>query len=88
MQLLAQDHWVKHYKDLHTWAMLPNADEFIVLKKVRPGGALVGMMDGLLGASGVCLPCWRIVYTGLVRWQVSLRQQLSITRAGGHHAVV
>lgn len=33
IQLLAQEHWVKTYKDLHTWAMLPNADEFIVLKK-------------------------------------------------------
>ena len=34
IQLLAQEHWIKTYKDQHTWAMLPNADEFIVLKKV------------------------------------------------------
>ncbi len=35
VQLLAQEHWIKNYKALHTWAMLPNADEFIVLKKVH-----------------------------------------------------
>jgi hypothetical protein len=34
VQVLAQLDWIKNYKDKHTWAMLPNADEFIVLKKV------------------------------------------------------
>ena len=34
VQLLAQEHWIKNYKDKHVWGMLPNADEFIVLKKV------------------------------------------------------
>jgi hypothetical protein len=34
MQTLGQLHFVQHFNPLHTWAMLPNADEFIVLKKV------------------------------------------------------
>jgi hypothetical protein len=36
MQTLAQRHFMQHYNALHTWAMMPNADEFIVLKKVGP----------------------------------------------------
>jgi hypothetical protein len=34
-QILAQQDFMARYKDQHTWAMLPNLDEFIVLKQVR-----------------------------------------------------
>jgi hypothetical protein len=34
-QILAQVDFMAKYKDRHTWAMLPNLDEFVVLKKVR-----------------------------------------------------
>ena len=32
VQLMAQKDFMRHYNYLHKWAMLPNADEFIVLK--------------------------------------------------------
>ena len=43
MQTLGQLHFVEHYNALHTWAMLPNADEFIVLKRVsaRHGSGVI-----------------------------------------------
>ena len=42
IQQLMQAHFVEHFKDRHTYAMLPNADEFIVMKRVCGGVPGVG----------------------------------------------
>jgi hypothetical protein len=34
-QMLMQSDFIDNYNHRHTWAMLPNADEFVVLKHVR-----------------------------------------------------
>jgi hypothetical protein len=35
IQIMAQRYFMEHFNGLHTWAMLPNADEFLVLRYHR-----------------------------------------------------